>query len=71
MCLLMQFSPFFAVPFYDVRNSLGVVKRQEKELNVFYDDDGELLALDDYSNELSLEEDIFGNTDFFLIWKQL
>ncbi len=29
------------MPFLEVRNSLGVVKRQEKELNHFYDDDDE------------------------------
>jgi len=30
---------FNDVPFLEVRNSLGVVKRQEKELNNFYEDD--------------------------------
>lgn len=29
--------------FLEIRNSLGVIKRQEKELNDFYDDDNELL----------------------------
>lgn len=53
---------FFAASFMEIRNSLGVIKRQEKELNDFYEDDTEEEELE--NEQLKKEEDEGNNRIF-------
>lgn len=45
----------------EIRNSLGVIKRQEKELNDFYEDDTE----EELENEQLKKEEDEGNNRIF------